>query len=77
MQDVRITEQLYVLLRPWFKGQHMGQWTGNMASCYQCGGTDLSLVGLLRYKAMAYPKTLCGSCGAVNKVLRNGETRAA
>lgn len=75
IKDVLITEQLFDYLRPWIKGPHLGQWSGMKDCCYACGGVDLDLVGLVYGKTTAYPKLICSSCGAVNKVLRNGETR--
>jgi DNA polymerase elongation subunit (family B) len=76
MQDVRITEQLYDLLRPWIKHPHMGQWTGSAYACHSCGGRDLVPVGIIHTNLTAYPKALC-SCGALNRILSNGKTRAA
>lgn len=78
MTDVKITEQLYDFLRPWIKLPHMGQWTGVAGeyNCYSCGGRDLTLVGLIHTNLRAYPKAQC-TCGALNRILSNGKTRAA
>jgi DNA polymerase elongation subunit (family B) len=77
MQDVLITEQLFQVLSPWIKGPHKGMWSGNMKCCYSCASNDLSFVGFAYGKVMAYPKFQCGGCGAWNKLMRNGQTRAA
>lgn len=77
IQDVLITEQLFEVLSPWIKGPHKGMWNGNMKSCYSCGSSDLTLMGFLYEKVMAYPKFQCNECSAWNKLLRNGQTRAA
>jgi hypothetical protein len=76
VQDVRITEQLYDFLRPWIKHPHMGQWLGTPYSCHACGGADLTFVGWLHTNITTYPKAVC-ACGALNRILSNGKTRAA
>lgn len=76
VQDVKITEQLLDILWPWVKGPHLGQWTGSRSCCYSCGSPDLTLAGMVYGRTIAYPKMVC-RCGAWNKVLRNGDTRAA
>lgn len=77
IQDVEITEQLFVLLSPWLKGvPHAGLWSGEMSACYSCGSTDLQPAGFVFSKQMVYPKLAC-ACGAWSKVLRSGETRPA
>lgn len=75
--DVLITESLFLLLRHWLRLPHDGLWSGDLSSCYLCGGFDLRFSGLIRYKVTAYPSVTCGDCGAVNKILRNGQTRQA
>ena len=77
IQDVVITEQLFTLLAPWIKSPHAGLWTGDMSSCYACGSTRLVAHGVTRSKTMAWPLTQCADCGAWNKVLKSGATRAA
>jgi DNA polymerase elongation subunit (family B) len=76
IQDVRITEELFVTLGPWVKGPHRGLWTGDMSSCYACGGVDLRPAGVVRTKVAVYPQMEC-PCGAWCRVLRSGETRPA
>lgn len=77
IQDVRLTEQLFEILSPWISLPHRGQWAGRMSVCYSCGGDDLVLLGVVYGKTAAYPKMQCSGCGAWNRVLRNGQTRAA
>ncbi len=77
IQDVVITEQLFTLLAPWIKSPHAGLWTGDPACCYSCGSTRLIAHGVTRSKSAAWPLTQCADCGAWNKVLKNGVTRAA
>ena len=77
VQDAVITEQLLVLLRDWTKLPHMGLWNFDKQACHRCGGDQLNLCGVIYTQAMAYPKLLCETCGAWNKLLRNGETRPA
>ena len=77
IQDVDITEQLFILLSPWLKSApHAGLWSGEMSACYSCGSPDLEPAGFVFGKQTVYPKLLC-SCGSWSKVLRNGETRPA
>jgi DNA polymerase elongation subunit (family B) len=77
IQDVRLTEELFDLLSPWIRLPHRGQWSGEMRSCYACGSTELVPMGVIYGKAVSYPKAQCSDCGAWNKVMKNGETRAA
>ena len=77
IQDVRLTEQLFDLLAPWIKPPHRGQWTGDMSACYACGSVELVPMGVVYGRAVSYPKAQCADCGAWNKVLKNGQTRAA
>lgn len=78
IQDVNITEQLFELLTPWINTMpHRGMWSGDMCGCYSCDSTNLVHVGFVYGKTAAYPKMQCDDCGAWNKLLRNGQTRAA
>lgn len=77
IRDVEVTEALYRVLRPWLKGPHMGQWMRDSACCFSCGSRELTFTGLVYGRAMSYPKFRCDGCGAWNKLLRNGQTRAA
>lgn len=77
IQDVVITEQLFELLAPWIKGVHAGLFTGDPSCCYSCGSISLVAHGVTRTKNAAWPLTQCADCGAWNKVLKNGDTRAA
>jgi DNA polymerase elongation subunit (family B) len=75
--DVRITEALFMRLRAWIKLPHLGLWSGELSDCYACGGTELTPAGTVYATANAWPKLVCEDCGAWNKVLKNGQTRAA
>jgi hypothetical protein len=77
--DVALTSDLLATLANsgWIKGlPHAGLWSGDMAACYACGSTDLDLYGIAYSKTQRYVRLVC-SCGAYNKVLKNGETRPA
>lgn len=76
-RDVRITEQLFLMLQPWLKTPHMGGWTLDMQGCFSCGSNRLELAGFVHYAALTYPKVECMDCGVFNKVMRNGQTRPA
>lgn len=78
IRDVQVTERLYSLLAQggWIKGVHAGLFNGDMSTCHSCGSADLTPVGVVYSKSNAWPKALC-VCGAFNKVLTNGQTRAA
>ena len=75
--DVVITEALFLRLRPWLKLPHIGLWSGELSNCYSCDSANLEPAGTVFGKTSAWPKLVCDDCGAVNKVLRNGQTRAA
>lgn len=75
--DVVITEALFMRLRAWIKLPHIGLWSGEMSNCYACDGAELTYAGTVYATANAWPKVICEDCGAVNKVLKNGQTRAA
>lgn len=75
--DVLITEALFMRLRAWIKLPHLGLWSGEMSNCYACESPDLTPCGTVYAKTNAWPKLVCECCGAWNKMLRNGQTRAA
>lgn len=77
IQDVRLTEQMFEVLSPWIRLPHRGQWVGKMHCCYACGSSELVPVGVVYGKVQSYPKVQCAGCGAWNRVLKNGQTRAA
>jgi hypothetical protein len=78
IRDVVVTEKLYLLLAQsgWIKGVHAGLFNGNMTTCHSCGSADLTPVGVIYSRSSAWPKAVC-VCGTFNKVLGNGQTRAA
>ena len=74
--DVQVTADLFTFLRPWLKLPHAGLWNGGMAACHACGSTTLTPDGIVRTRTNAYLRLAC-DCGAYNRQLTNGETRAA
>jgi hypothetical protein len=77
IQDVVLTENLLVALGPWVKGlPHRGVWTGNLEGCYACGSDNLERDGIAFTTVTVYPRYRCADCGAWNKTLRSGQTRA-
>lgn len=75
--DVVITEALFQRLRSWIKLPHIGLWSGEMSNCYACDSAELTPAGTVYAMSSAWPRLVCEQCGAWNKVLRNGQTRAA
>ena len=75
--DVVITEALLHRLRAWIKLPHLGLWSGELSNCYACDSPNLTPAGTVYGRANAWPKLCCDDCGAWNKVLKNGQTRAA
>lgn len=77
IQDVKLTEDLLIALGPWVKGlPHRGVFTGNLYGCYACGSDNLERDGMAFTTVTVYPRFRCTDCGAWNKALRNGQTRA-
>jgi DNA polymerase elongation subunit (family B) len=77
IQDVVITEQLFVLLSPWVKGPHRGLWEKNLKGCHACARKRLRPDGCVYTKTRIYPRAQCRDCGAWNRILPNGQTRPA
>jgi hypothetical protein len=77
-QDVRLTADLLgVLAGGWIKNvPHAGLWSGDMAACHACGGTELTPAGVAYTRTERYLRVAC-SCGAFSKVLKSGQTRPA
>lgn len=76
VNDVVITEQLFIQVKSWVKGPHFGLLAGDPAACHSCGSPDLVPAGFVYSRVARYPKLLCG-CGAWSKLLRSGVTRPA
>ena len=77
-RDVILTERLLDDLGPWVKGMpHRGQWSKDRECCPSCGGTNLTLVGIVYTKTIEYPKLQCDDCAKFCRVLRGGATRPA
>lgn len=76
VNDVVITEQLFIQVKSWVKGPHFGLLAGDPAACHSCGSPDLVPAGFVYSRVARYPKLVCG-CGAWSKLLRSGVTRPA
>lgn len=67
--DVKILEELYVMIRPWIKGHpNMGLYVdtdGNV--CTNCGSNNLDWKGKYYTPAGRYLSFRCSSCGAVGR----------
>lgn len=84
--DVKLTEDLYVYLRPWVKNHpHMGLWLdhdGAGRMCTRCGSYRLTRQGTRRAAAQAvvYQRFQCQDCGGWSRGTeiekRVGQTRA-
>lgn len=75
--DVVITEALFDRMRAWLQLPHIGLWSGELSNCYACDSANLEPAGTVVSKTHAWPKVVCDDCGTFNRVLRNGQTRAA
>jgi hypothetical protein len=67
-QDVRATEELYLIMRPWIKGHpNVNLYTqgliGSLA-CPNCGSNDLRKKGYRYTQLGKYQRYLCNHCGA-------------
>lgn len=74
--DTQITHDLFEYVRPWLTLPHAGLFTGNPRCCAACGSERLGPDGIVRTKVSAWLRLACADCGALNKMLANGETRA-
>lgn len=65
-QDVRITEKLYLYLRPWISSQ-FSMTPIDEEKCPYCGSAELVRQGTRRTKTRLYPRLLCKNCGGWSK----------
>lgn len=72
--DIHATEALYDALKGWNPSHpHMGLYSGEERSCYQCGSTDLVATGQTsKTPRTAYANFRCADCGAMS---RNGHRK--
>lgn len=82
-QDVRVTEGLYDVLRPWVPNHpHVGLWIdGEAPMCHACGSHNLTRQGTRQANAVSYQRLQCQDCGAWSRGTTierrvNGGTRA-
>ena len=69
-QDVNITEELYLSLRPWIKTHpNLGLYYSDMtySRCRNCGGVNLTPVGEYYTPMSRYKAIRCGNCGAIGR----------
>lgn len=73
-QDVRLTEQLYLRLRPWIKGHpHVGMFdTVCRGACPVCGGQVESAGKSVAAGVRTYPLVRCVDCGHVARSASRG-----
>lgn len=68
IQDVRLTEQLYLELRPWIKGHPSHNLVdGNSHACPTCGSGNLIKRGLSRTKVGSFQRFQCGDCQSYSR----------
>lgn len=65
IHDVRLTEQLYDVLRPWIRTHpHLGVLNDpTQMSCNHCGSLDLEEKGTRVAVVLSYPQYQCRGCG--------------
>ncbi len=64
--DVKVTEQLYVKIRPWSdRHPNMGLYdeSGNQVTCVHCGSSNLERRGIQRTTTLTYQRYQCRDCG--------------
>jgi DNA polymerase elongation subunit (family B) len=63
--DVRLTERVYIALRPWIKNHpHMGLYTGKSSCCPNCGSDKMVADGTITTPVSEYNALICQDCGA-------------
>lgn len=69
--DIKITEAVYLKLRPWIKTHpHVGMFTGDLDSCPKCGSTQLTRRGTVYTTVQAYQQFQCKTCGGYSRSAR-------
>ena len=68
VNDVRITEQVYLKLRPWIKNHpHVGLYTGELHCCPKCGSNNQTRRGIARTTVQQYQQWQCDDCGGYSR----------
>ena len=69
IQDVKVTEQLYLALRPWApRLPNMAQfYDGDERRCPRCGSTNIREHGTVYSNVSEYVQYLCGECGGYSR----------
>lgn len=62
LQDVKLTEDLYVKLLPWIKSHPID--LDNPDGCPTCGSLNLQRRGFRDLKSFRYPRYYCNDCGS-------------
>jgi len=62
--DVRITEAVYEIVRPWIRQHpHVGLYTGDLDCCPKCGSLERTRRGFAYTPAQVYQRFQCNNCG--------------
>ncbi len=65
IQDVKLTMDLYLNLRPWIANHpNVNLVTGTLTACPTCGSKDLTKRGFHRTRVSTFQRYQCGGCGA-------------
>lgn len=69
IQDVKVTEQLYEVLRPWARGlPNLGAFYGDeQRRCPRCGSTQVHEHGVVSTNVSEYIQYVCYDCGGYSR----------
>ena len=69
IQDVRVTEELYLILRPWAKGHPSVNVLANSTKykCVACASTNLAKNGYSLTNTSKFQRYKCGDCGSYSR----------
>ena len=72
VQDVRLTEALYLRLLPWIKNHpHAGHYGGDLDGCPRCGSSDRTPTKDHTTGVSSYPAFRCDDCGTPYRLARS------
>jgi len=79
IQDVRVTEELYLILRPWAKGHPSIVTTtdSTVHRCTSCGSKNVSTDGYSITNVSKFQKYKCNDCGSFSRGRKNLVSKAA